>query len=140
VSRLVDVLGSDGVALDGRHTPALYSRFLSSLLSKYNVLPPRDPDSPPTREAKFYPQYGTDRADTPPHGYFWPDIAYGNNVSPLPSEGSDDFLIYQRAEDPDMDLSLTHFIRTVNGEPFNGDDYRRIPDVYPTWEMQASYV
>ncbi|KAJ6596817.1 fungal-specific transcription factor domain-containing protein [Mycena vulgaris] len=32
VSRLIDVLGSDGVALDGRHTPALYSPvpFLSS--------------------------------------------------------------------------------------------------------------
>jgi transcriptional regulatory protein LEU3 len=39
VWRLIDVLGS--VALDGRHTPSLYSRFLSSLLEKYNVKPSR---------------------------------------------------------------------------------------------------
>ncbi|KAF7338357.1 Rab-GAP TBC domain-containing protein [Mycena venus] len=54
VSRLINVLRSDGVALDGRHTPALYSRFLSSLLAKYNVFPQRD-DSPPADDIKFYP-------------------------------------------------------------------------------------
>ncbi|KAJ6547487.1 fungal-specific transcription factor domain-containing protein [Mycena capillaripes] len=116
VSRLINVLGSDSVALDGRHTPALYSRFLSSLLAKYNVFPLRD-DSPPTDDVKFYRQFGLERSDTPPNVYSWPDIPYGANVSPLHSEGSDDFLIYQQSGEPDMDLSLSHFIRAVNEEP-----------------------
>ncbi|KAJ7156049.1 fungal-specific transcription factor domain-containing protein [Mycena crocata] len=135
VNRLINVLGSDSVALDGRHTPALYSRFLSSLLSKYNVFPLRE-DSPPTDDVHFYPQFGIDRVSTPPHVYSWPDIAQTDTVSPLPSEASDDFLIYQRAGDPDMDLSLSHFIRAVTGEQSNGVGYGepRIPDVWdPTW-------
>ncbi|KAJ6616142.1 hypothetical protein B0H10DRAFT_1949352 [Mycena sp. CBHHK59/15] len=45
--QLINVLGSDSVALDGRHTPALYSRFFSSLLAKHTVFPIRN-DSPPT--------------------------------------------------------------------------------------------
>ncbi|TFK55165.1 hypothetical protein OE88DRAFT_1006449 [Heliocybe sulcata] len=36
VSNLIAILGSNEVALDGRHTPMLYSRFLSSLLAKYD--------------------------------------------------------------------------------------------------------
>ncbi|KAJ7709979.1 fungal-specific transcription factor domain-containing protein, partial [Mycena rosella] len=139
VRRLIDVLGSDSVALDGRHTPALYSRFLSSLLAKYNVFPLHHPDSPPTDETKFYPQFETDRADTPPHVYSWPDIAYNENVSPLPSEGSDDFMIYQRSGDPDMDLSLNHFIRTVNAEQPNVEYEHRILSWNPTWDA-AGFV
>ncbi|KAJ6597347.1 hypothetical protein B0H10DRAFT_2087785, partial [Mycena sp. CBHHK59/15] len=50
VGRLINVLGSDSVALDGRHTPALYSRFFSSLLAKHTVFPIRN-DSPPTDDA-----------------------------------------------------------------------------------------
>jgi len=139
VSRLINVLGSDSVALDGRHTPALYSRFLSSLLAKYNVFPFRG-DSPPTDDIKFYPQFGIDRTDSPPYLYSWPDIAQSDHVSPLPSEGSDDFLIYQRCEDPDMDLSLNHFIRTVNGE--QPDSYGpKVSDAWdPTWNMNAIHM
>ncbi|KAH7915024.1 fungal-specific transcription factor domain-containing protein, partial [Hygrophoropsis aurantiaca] len=35
VRELIHVLGSDACAVDGRHSPALYSRFLSCLLGKY---------------------------------------------------------------------------------------------------------
>ncbi|KAJ7452500.1 fungal-specific transcription factor domain-containing protein [Mycena galericulata] len=138
VTRLIDVLGSDGVALDGRHTPALYSRFLSSLLAKYNDFPLRD-DSPPTENIKFYPQFGPDRRSSPPHPYSWPDIdtAQVENVS---SEGSDDFLMCQRYGDPDMDLSLCHFIRTVNGEQSGGNEQPSIPEGVwdPIWSMSRS--
>ncbi|KAJ7740684.1 fungal-specific transcription factor domain-containing protein [Mycena maculata] len=139
VSRLVNILGSDSVALDGRHTPALYSRFLSSLLAKYNVFPVRD-DSPPTDDVKFYPQFASssDRTTTPPHVYSWPDVvAPHGDISPLPSEGSDDFMIYERSGDPDIDLSLSHFIRTV-GEQSSGNDYeQRIPGWDPVWNMNG---
>ncbi|KAJ7905417.1 fungal-specific transcription factor domain-containing protein [Mycena olivaceomarginata] len=117
VSKLIDVLGSDSIALDGRHTPALYSRFLSSLLAKYNVFPPQD-DSAPADDVKIYRQFELDRAETPPNVYSWPDIAHSDNVSPHSSDGSDDFLLYQRSGVPDMDLSLNNFIRAVNeGQP-----------------------
>ncbi|KAJ7774748.1 fungal-specific transcription factor domain-containing protein [Mycena metata] len=116
VTRLINVLASADVALDGRHTPALYSRFLSSLLSKYNVFPARN-DSPPPDGVEFYRQFGAERSDTPPsYAYSWPDITHNDPVSPLPSEGSDDFLIYPRSGDPDMDFSLSHFIQAVNEE------------------------
>ncbi|KAJ7046707.1 hypothetical protein C8F04DRAFT_206845 [Mycena alexandri] len=116
VTRLISVLASADVALDGRHTPALYSRFLSSLLSKYNVFPVRNSGSPPADGVEFYRQFEPERSETPSHAYSWPDIAHNDSVSPLPSEGSDDFLIYPRSGDPDMDLSLSHFIQTVNEE------------------------
>ncbi|KIM49188.1 hypothetical protein M413DRAFT_99392 [Hebeloma cylindrosporum] len=38
VSVLIAILGSAEVALDGKHTPALYSRFLSSLMMKHALM------------------------------------------------------------------------------------------------------
>jgi len=35
VQRLIDLLGSDEVAIDNRHTPKLYSRFLADVLAKH---------------------------------------------------------------------------------------------------------
>ena len=35
VQRLIDLLGSDEVAVDARHTPKLYSRFLADVLAKH---------------------------------------------------------------------------------------------------------
>ncbi|KAJ7273637.1 hypothetical protein B0H12DRAFT_1007228 [Mycena haematopus] len=94
VGRLINVLGSDGVALDGRHTPALYSRFLSSLLAKYNVFPQQDD----------FPSDDINRAGTPENVYSWSDIAHSDSVSPHPSDESDDFLIYERSGDADTDF------------------------------------
>lgn len=35
IQRLIDLLGSDGVAINDRHTPKLYARFLDGLLKEY---------------------------------------------------------------------------------------------------------
>lgn len=35
VQRLIDLLGSDEVAIDSRHTPKLYSRFLADILAQH---------------------------------------------------------------------------------------------------------
>ncbi|KAJ6502622.1 hypothetical protein C8R45DRAFT_626817 [Mycena sanguinolenta] len=131
VKRLINVLGSDGVALDGRHTPALYSRFLSSLLDKYNVLPERDDTT--SDDTKFHRQFEINRSGgTPPNVYSWPDIARSVDVSPHPSDESDGFLIYQVSENPDMDLSLNHFIRAVNeGQSISVDIWN------PSWNSSG---
>lgn len=139
VSRLVDILGSDAVALDGRHTPALYSRFLSGLLIKYHNVSPHRPDSPASEDLKFYPQFGSDRSLTPPQVYSWPDVglAYSPSVSPAGSDASGDYLIYQHAGDLDMDLSLSHFINTVTGEKHSQDaknDFRD-REKWDTWNI-----
>ncbi|KAF8078012.1 fungal-specific transcription factor domain-containing protein [Lyophyllum atratum] len=115
VSGLIDILGSKAVALDGRHTPALYSRFLSSLLAKHNCMPPRPiTESSPT-EPKFHAQYSDDRQPTPPHAYSWPDIMHTDDVSPS-NHNNGDFSAhgeFYQHDDVDMDLSLSHFVRTV---------------------------
>jgi len=115
VSGLIDMLGSKAVALDGRHTPALYSRFLSSLLEKHNCMPSRPASEYSPNEPKFHAQYSDDRQPTPPHAYSWPDIMHTDDISPS-SQYNGDFPthgeLYQH-EDADMDLSLSHFVRTV---------------------------
>lgn len=114
VGDLIKVLGSKDVALDGRHTPALYSRFLSSLLAKHSCRPHSRSESPPN-EPEFYPQYQADCQVTPPHTYSWPDIIHTEDTGST-SQHNGDFLtqgeIYQRS-DTDMDLSLSHFLKTV---------------------------
>jgi transcriptional regulatory protein LEU3 len=115
VSGLIDMLGSNAVALDGRHTPALYSRFLSSLLAKHNCIPPRSASESSPNEPKFHAQYSDDRQPTPPHSYSWPDIMHIDDVSPS-SQYNDDFPTHGEFYQPDeidMDLSLSHFVRTV---------------------------
>lgn len=56
VGRLIDVLQSDKVAIDDRHTPKLYARFLASLLERHTSShksfrssePLSEPDEPPS--------------------------------------------------------------------------------------------
>ncbi|RDB21455.1 Protein priB [Hypsizygus marmoreus] len=116
VGGLIDVLGSTDVALDGRHTPALYSRFLSSLLSKHNCLPPRSGSESPPNDPRFHPQYSDERPLTPPQpSCSWPDVmpqeyALSTNqfYDAFPAQGD----MYQ-GNGPDMDFTLSHFVRTV---------------------------
>lgn len=114
VRNLIAVLGS--TALDGRHTPALYARFLSSLLAKYDVSSPLD-DCPgsPNEDVKFVPQYRQERQQTPPNLYTWPDTSTlaQEDVALAGPSGSATGMIYQQSGEADMDFSLTHFIRTV---------------------------
>lgn len=103
VNRLIDILGSREVALDGRHTPALYSRFLSSLLERHNV---RLTSALPTDTQEV-----EEHQPTPPM-YSWPDVS-PRDVAPLGSDYSEG-AIYQQHGEADMDFSLTHFVRTVS--------------------------
>lgn len=132
VYQLIDVLKSKEVALDGRHTPALYSRFLATLLAKYNVKPPHpkptwsSPDS-----SQFYAENTMDRfggagatgagsatgaggtaGTAPGHGgggdlwtQHWPDVGGGTTAAYVGRE-------YRPigSHSPDqMDFSLNHF-------------------------------
>ncbi|TRM57554.1 fungal-specific transcription factor domain-containing protein [Schizophyllum amplum] len=126
VNRLIDVLGSKDVALDERHTPALYSRFLENLLEKRHLRSSENDrssrsgsDSP---KGTMYAQRGEERLHTPPNHYIWPDV--GHNMSPassLSSSGGDvspsPSAVYRQSGDPDMDFSMNHFLRTVTQQP-----------------------
>ncbi|KAF9453200.1 hypothetical protein P691DRAFT_801540 [Macrolepiota fuliginosa MF-IS2] len=113
VTRLIEVLSSRDVALDGRHTPALYSRFLSSLMERHNAKTMRL--SQKSSELSTYPgQYGSDRPFTPPHLSSWPDTSFINTTSPTFVPDFTDGLIFQRTGEAEMDFSLNHFVRTVS--------------------------
>ncbi|KAL0572941.1 hypothetical protein V5O48_009031 [Marasmius crinis-equi] len=111
VSRLIQILSSKEVALDGRHTPALYSRFLSSLLARYNISP-RARALPSRDGTSMYAQYDTQRDPSPPHSYSWPDIS-SPSTTPVESFQHDPGTVYQQRGDAEMDFSLTHFVKTV---------------------------
>ncbi|KAF9532237.1 hypothetical protein CPB83DRAFT_807430 [Crepidotus variabilis] len=110
VSRLISVLGSSDVALDGRHTPALYSRFLASLMSKHNLSVHQfqfdgenDPSSGNIEQNSRHP--------TPSNAYYWPDISTPDNGNRDSLAGSGTYG-YQFGINQ-MDFSLAHFIKTV---------------------------
>jgi len=111
VRGLIDILGSKEVALDGRHTPALYSRFLSSLLAKNNCLPPQIASGSPSSDTNTHSQYLED-GQTSASAYSWPDIMYTNDASSSMQHPPAYNGFYQSG-DVDMDLSLSHFVRTV---------------------------
>lgn len=113
VRRLIAVLGSKEVALDGRHTPALHSRFLTSLLAKCNVRPPRHQSDSPSDEIRIYPQYAENREQTPPNIYSWPDILNRDQSPRTPGGDTSTRIVYQQPGDADMDFSLLHFVRSV---------------------------
>ncbi|KAJ3521872.1 hypothetical protein NMY22_g12132 [Coprinellus aureogranulatus] len=118
VISLIQVLGSRDVALDGRHTPALYSRFIAALLKQYcpkayhpmvqKALDPGPGNGSPGDGDAHGP-----RSDI--YSPSWPDVssAVGSSsahehVNIMPG------MIYQRHGDPEMDFSLNHFVRTVS--------------------------
>ncbi|KAG7452580.1 uncharacterized protein BT62DRAFT_977217 [Guyanagaster necrorhizus] len=112
VNKLIRVLASDKVALDGRHTPALYSRFLANLMAR-NVPHLR---TQPYAESGDHnldsSSFGGDLHVPPPNEFSWPDIRYsesppGANVEPVDS-------IPRRTREADMDFSLDNFVRAVS--------------------------
>ncbi|KAK1232958.1 hypothetical protein PQX77_003872 [Marasmius sp. AFHP31] len=112
VKRLIHILSSKEVALDGRHTPALYARFLSSLLAKYNVDPRARAVSLDGDGTAMYAQYDTQRRASPPNSYSWPDIS--SSSSPVESyTHHNPGVVYQQRGDAEMDFSLGHFVKTV---------------------------
>ncbi|KAF8959024.1 hypothetical protein BDZ97DRAFT_1906286 [Flammula alnicola] len=112
VSQLISILGSNDVALDGRHTPALYSRFLSSLMVKHALMM-SDMDTLGNEYSQAGGSKVLNRRTTPPDGFNWPDVRQtnthsGNGASDL-GKGSG----FQFQGEIVMDYSLSHFIKTV---------------------------
>ncbi len=96
VTQLVKILASDKVALDGRHTPALYSRFLANLMATHKVasLVPEGEISPIDPEMFNSSPVGA--------SYSWPDVRYSDSPP-----GVDQTT--HSSHDMDMDFSLNHF-------------------------------
>ncbi|KAF4614734.1 hypothetical protein D9613_003000 [Agrocybe pediades] len=118
VSRLISILRSDGVALDGRHTPALYSRFLASLMDNHGIIY-NTPSSPTTSHSRDSSYYGITRDVSPQDGFMWPDVQSGNVSSNDHGHAfsQDQHGGYHMTEGQiDMDFSLSHFIRTVSSQ------------------------
>ncbi|KAJ8700225.1 hypothetical protein PTI98_003271 [Pleurotus ostreatus] len=142
VGQLIDVLGSKEVALDGRHTPALYSRFLSSLLAKHRPKKSEATDTIMNDDLKIYPQYPADRQQTPPNQFSWPDTTeYRGDVSPPSQSDLPDGTVFQQSGEATMDFSLTYFMRSVSqDQPAVGFDPNTRPVVAPMpvqWETYA---
>ncbi|THH20668.1 hypothetical protein EW146_g709 [Bondarzewia mesenterica] len=111
VRQLINVLGSKQVALDGRHTPALYSKFLSNLLEKYDHQP-----AVTEGPMEFIPQFAPQRQQTPPCLYSWPD---NPNLSvPISEEVVERPVgtICQASGEVDMDFSLQFFMHTTQAQ------------------------
>jgi transcriptional regulatory protein LEU3 len=139
VDRLIDVLRSKGVALDGRHTPALYSRFLSSLLDKHNSRIHRSLSDSPPHDHNIHPAHH--EAHQPPQSYLysWPDIVHPE-VGPENAEiPASDFYNHDEAE---MDFSLSHFVRTVTAQdlPTQNTEGQLVPQVWNDWELRNNQV
>ncbi|KAL0946983.1 hypothetical protein HGRIS_013130 [Hohenbuehelia grisea] len=123
VHQLISILGSNAVALDGRHTPALYSRFLSNLLAKHHAQQPIASSSSngyPAEDIKFIPQFHSERQQTPPHMCSWPDTLYAQGDSPQGGQVHAELpagTIYQESGEADMDFSLAYFMRSVDQGP-----------------------
>lgn len=131
VQALIEILSSDDVALDGRHSPALYSKFLRSLLEKYLT---------PSLQAQiaaiavFQPQNQTQRhyEQVSVDSYTWPDTTLPNIFTPQTqtfgnqyanastSTSCEGHVARQLVGEPDMDFSLTHFVESTRN-PSYGD-------------------
>ncbi|SJL00326.1 uncharacterized protein ARMOST_03639 [Armillaria ostoyae] len=105
VNKLIRVLASDKVALDDRHAPALYSRFLAKLMAK-NVPHLRYTESGDNNlnSSSFG---GGDFQVPPPNEFSWPDIRYSDSPPSANAESSDG--IPRRTREADMDFSLNNF-------------------------------
>jgi len=109
VSRLIAILGSADVALDGRHTPALYSRFLSSLMMKHALM--RSDDSQRGEPTKLCSLQARDRQTTASMGSKWPDNPQNESFSDF--DYSNDLGYQSPRQEIEMDYSLSNFIKTV---------------------------
>lgn len=112
VRKLIQILSSDAVVLDGRHAPALYSKFLSTLLDKHYT-PAIHQE---VTSSEIYSQYQENREATPPHVFSWPDVPAVSEPAPLPVHMTDAVaetllhVVRQQVGDADMDFSLSHFV------------------------------
>ena len=136
------MLGSKDVALDGRHTPALYSRFLSSLLAKYTSGHPLSESHLSYGEdaVKIRSQYTDGPLLATSALYSWPDVPHADVCTQRAEtrEDSEEFKADYQLNEADMDLSLPHFVRTVT-QNFPGTQVEEptIPDVWGGWDLES---
>lgn len=128
VRRLIEILGSEDVVLDRYHSPAVYSKFLSSLLDRHHT-PSLRVDVGATSELPIVAHYREDREQSPPLGYSWPDTPCNTTAPDLVEEmaqridstdafaGSDGHIVRQEIGDLDMDFSLPHFVQSTRNSP-----------------------
>lgn len=126
------------MAIDGRHTPALYSRFLSSLLDKHNSRTHRTWSNSPSSDHDSHSPHHESHQAPQSYLYSWPDIhpevgPDSNEISPS------DFYNH----DIDMDFSLSHFVRTVTAQdlsPTQAPESQLIQPAWNDWELQNEQV
>lgn len=136
VSRLITILSSEDVALDGRHSPAVYSKFLSTLLRKYYT--PSLQQNIRHASPDIMPLYHENREQTPPYIYYWPDIpsSMGNLDKPN-AEGRDcpsRHTVRQEVGELEMDFSPQHFIRSTGMAPLSEP-----PILYPSQSVSVQW-
>lgn len=93
-------------------------------------------------DLKIYPQYPSDRQQTPPNQFSWPDTTeYRGDVSPPSQSDLPDGTVFQQSGEATMDFSLTYFMRSVSqDQPTVGFDPNTRPVVAPMpvqWETYA---
>lgn len=111
VKDLIKILGSDAVALDGRHSPALYAKFLSNLLDKYYT-PALQEDIRSLQSSTETQPQSDDITSLP---FFWPDVP-SQEGTPVPLEArphTPPAVVREEAGDLVMDFSLSHFVQSA---------------------------
>lgn len=136
VSNLINVLGSPDICIDGKHAPALYSRFLSTLLRQHCPKPLLDACTSSNAFSGGSPSGsdGYDRGGSD-YGSSWPDVS---GASGGHSSGGSDLssgMVYHQHGDPAMDFSLNHFVKTVTNQNFSAR--AMVPDVQFMGPIQA---
>lgn len=125
------------MALDGRHTPALYSRFISSQLAKHNCFPDSDiKNDSSLKTDEVTPHHRQERHQLPPNLFAWPDTAHVQQHCTSNISGSHPGLVYQQHGEADMDFSVQHFMNTVStqeGIPAANSIRVQPEDVYAEW-------
>lgn len=146
VTHLINVLGSPEVSLDEKHTPALYSRFLSTLLRQHCPASLLEAcGTPPISEGET-PEGSEERDDVSTTYYpSWPDVSGLPVAGPsrMPDAGSMAGMVYQQHGDPHMDFSLNHFVRTIRGQaPRSGGGTVRYAtsDAWRSWPEEQLFA
>jgi transcriptional regulatory protein LEU3 len=112
VRTLIQALGSKSVALDSRHTPALYSRFLSSQLARHSMFTECGADTNVLQTEDIIPQYRQERRQTP-HLFAWPDTEIIQQHPVEHFSSSQPGVVLQQYGEANMDFSVQHFMDTV---------------------------
>ncbi|GJE87173.1 Zn(II)2Cys6 transcription factor [Phanerochaete sordida] len=117
VKELIAIISSKEVILDGRHSPALYSKFLINLLEKYYTPALRDRIG----SAESPPQHSGDE-DRSSEAYSWPDRpSHEPTPGPEPDEGQYGSqgvpVVREQDGDAEMDFSLSHFVESALPPP-----------------------